>query len=180
MEFPGPEPRCQSRRWKSAEQKFLWLLYGRWLFRDIMAKISPQLILWESIMYDRLAVRLRPPRIIEHRRDVSNIDRKMRKKKSCSTLFSANAVAFEWKNWLQRLRWEPLPRFRTQWSQLCYQGFVLALCGCLSLKLEIWNSLAVLLAVPTSPAAELPLPTNLFTSARRDVRIGLWFTCQVL
>lgn len=134
MEFPGPEPRCQSRRWKSAEQKFLWLLYGRWLFRDIMAKISPQLILWESIMYDRLAVRLRPPRIIEHRRDVSNIDRKMRKKKSCSTLFSANAVAFEWKNWLQRLRWEPLPRFRTQWSQLCYQGFVLA-----SVVVYLWS-----------------------------------------
>ena len=42
---------------------------------------------------------------------------------------------------------------------------------------EAGNSLTI---VPTSPAAELPLPTNLFTSARRDVRIGLWFTCQVL
>ena len=43
--------------------------------------------------------------------------------------------------------------------------------------MEIRNSLDSL-TVPTP--AELPLPTNLFTSARRDVRIGLWFTCQVL
>lgn len=64
-----------------------------------MAKISPQLILWESIMYDRLVVRLPPPRIIEHGRDVIKIDRKIRKKKSWSTLFFCQCSGI----WMKKL-----------------------------------------------------------------------------